>query len=57
MFEADMAKHLPPHRPIDLKIELKEGTQAPFRPLYNMSIEELKVLKAYISENLDRGFI
>jgi len=57
MFEEDMAKHLQPPRPMDLKIELKEGTQAPFGPLYHMSIEELKILKAYISQNLSRGFI
>ena len=57
MFEENMAKHLPPHRVMDLKIELKEGAQAPFGPLYNMSMDELKVLKGYISENLDRGLI
>jgi len=57
MFEEDMAKHLPPHRPIDLKIDLKAGEQAPFGPLYNMLVDELKELKTYISENLDRSFI
>lgn len=57
MFEEDIAKLLPPYRPKDLKIELREGAQAPFGSLYNMSIEELKILKAYISENLSRGFI
>jgi len=57
MFEEDMAKHLPPHRLMDLKIELKDGAQAPFGPLYNMSVDELKVLMTYISENLHRGFV
>ena len=57
MFEEDMAKHLLPHRPMNLKIDLKEGAQAPFRRLFNMSVDELKVLKTYISENIDRGFI
>src|SRR5205807_4012273 len=57
MFEADMAKILPPHRSADLKIELKDGSQPPFGPLYNMSREELEVLKNYLEENLARGYI
>jgi hypothetical protein len=52
--EADM---LPPHRPCDHTIELKPDTTPPFGPLYNMSVDELQVLRKFLKENLDKGFI
>jgi hypothetical protein len=49
-----------PHRglSIDHRIELEEpGTRPPWGPLYNMSRDELLVLRKTLTELLDRGFI
>lgn len=48
---------LPPRRPYDHKIPLKPGTAPPHGALYSMSLGELEVLKAYLDENLKKGFI
>ncbi|KAI1000932.1 hypothetical protein K3495_g7266 [Podosphaera aphanis] len=48
---------LPPHRPIDHKIVLKEGTQPPFGKLYGMTREELLALREWLNDNLSKGFI
>ena len=57
VFSKDEADRLPPHRPSDHRIILKSGSEAPWGPLYGMSREELMVLKKYIRENLEKGFI
>ncbi|KAI0995914.1 Transposon Ty3-I Gag-Pol polyprotein [Podosphaera aphanis] len=57
VFSRDEADKLPPHRPSDHKIHLKPGSEPPWGPLYGMSREELDVLKKYIRENLEKGFI
>ena len=57
VFDYEAAKKLPPHRDCDHKIKLKEGTTAPWGPLYNMSLEELKVLRKWLDDNLAKGFI
>lgn len=57
VFSKDEADKLPPHRPSDHRIILKPGSEAPWGPLYGMSKEELEVLKKYITENLEKGFI
>ncbi|KAI0995212.1 hypothetical protein K3495_g12971, partial [Podosphaera aphanis] len=57
VFDAQSANLLPPHRTCDHKIELKNGTTAPSGPLYNMSVQELTVLRKFLQENLDKGFI
>ncbi len=47
-----------PHCPkVDLNIELQEGKQPPYGPLYPLSPAELKVLRQYLEENLKKGFI
>jgi hypothetical protein len=51
------ANEMPPHRPYDHKIPLKEGKEPPLGPFYGMSREELIVLKQYIQDNLEKGFI
>jgi hypothetical protein len=56
-FDYKAADTLPLHRPCDHKIDLKPGTTPPFGPLYNMSIEELRVLHKFLVDNLKKGFI
>ena len=51
---ADM---LPEHWPYDCAIDLQEGTQPPFGPIYNLSQTELVELRKYIDENLAKNFI
>lgn len=63
VFDHKEAEKLPPNRPgIDHKIELeldKDGKRqtAPWGPLYNMSREELLVLRKTLNEMLDKNFI
>ena len=40
VFSKTKAETLPPHRPYDLKINLKEGTQPPVDPIYSLSASE-----------------
>lgn len=48
---------LPPHRTYDHKIPLMEGKTPLWKPLYSISQDELKCLKKYLEEHLDKGFI
>lgn len=48
---------LPPHRIYDHKIELEGPLPNFYPPLYKRSTEELKAVKDYLLENLDKGFI
>ena len=58
VFSRSDADILPKHRPgYDHSIELVEGKVPTWGPLYSMSANELKVLKAYIEEMVDKGFI
>ena len=58
IFSKDNADKLPSLHPgVDHKIKMEPGTQAPSGPLYGMSREELEVLKKYLTENLNKGFI
>ncbi|KAI1005859.1 hypothetical protein K3495_g2364 [Podosphaera aphanis] len=57
VFGAKSADLLLPHQICDHKIELKTGTTAPSGPLYYMSVQELTVLRKFLQENLDKGFI
>ena len=57
LFEEAVANQLPPHRPSDHTIHLKEGFQPPFGPLYSLPCFELEALKAWLEENLKKGFI
>lgn len=62
-FDATAAEKLPPLRGdgVDHGIDLEKvdgkTPQAPWGPLYNMSREELLVLRRTLVENLDKGFI
>ena len=57
VFSQNEADKLPPHRPSDHRIELQPGKEPGYSPFYNMSQDELKVLKKFLDENLTKGFI
>jgi len=56
LFYESIANKLPPHRPYDHRIPLKEGFELPFGPLYSLALHELEACKKWIEENLDKGF-
>ncbi|KAE8224305.1 hypothetical protein CF326_g8057, partial [Tilletia indica] len=51
------ADTLPPRRDCDHRIDLEPGSKPPFGPLYNLSEPELKSLREWLDENLQKGFI
>lgn len=55
--EGPRSEALPKHKPWDHEIPLEKGSEPPFGPIYGLSANELKVLKGYIDENLEKGFI
>ena len=58
VFSRSDADVLPKHRPrYDYVIKLIKGKTPIWGPLYSMSADELKVLKAYIEKMVDKGFI
>jgi len=57
LFCESIANKLPPHRPYDHRIPLKEGFEPPLGALYSLARHELEVCKKWIDENLDKGFI
>ena len=57
VFEKKNADTLPQHRPYDCGIELQEGAQPPFGPIYSLSQNELAALREYLDENLAKNFI
>jgi hypothetical protein len=57
IFEKKNADILPMHRPYNCAIDLQDGAQPSFGPIYNLSQNELSALKDYIKENLTKNFI
>jgi hypothetical protein len=57
VFSPQMNCTLPPHRRMEISINLKEGSVPPFGGLYNLSLDEQSQLKSYINENLKKVFI
>ena len=57
VFSKTKAEVLAPYHPYDLKINLEEGAQPPVGPIYSLSVSEQEVLKKFIEENLNMGFI
>jgi len=53
----EAADALPEHRPYDCKIDLKEGTTAPWGPIYPLSEEELWTLRDWLKEMEKTGKI
>ncbi|MBW0513199.1 hypothetical protein O181_052914 [Austropuccinia psidii MF-1] len=56
VFSKVKAERLPPHRTCDHFIEL-EGSLPPVGVIYSLSNQESDTLRAYISENVEKGFI
>lgn len=56
-FSKQKADELPPHRTYDLSIDVEEGKQPPYGPLYSLSALELETLSKWLDENLAKGFI
>jgi hypothetical protein len=57
VFGEEEFKVLPPHRPYDLAIDLKEGAKLHHGPLYSMTKLESQTLKKWIDEELAAGKI
>ena len=57
VFKKKNADILPQHWPYDCPIDIEEGAQVSFGPIYSLSRDELATLKEYIDENLTKGFI
>lgn len=53
----DDAKALPDHGEQDLAIEMMPGATPPYQPLYGLSATELEILRKYLAEYLQRGWI
>ncbi|MBW0579961.1 hypothetical protein O181_119676 [Austropuccinia psidii MF-1] len=56
LFSKVKAENLPPHHACDHHIEL-EGSLLPVGVIYSLSNQESDTLRAYISENVEKGFI
>jgi hypothetical protein len=52
VFEKKNVDTLSKHQPYNCAINLVEGKQPPFKPIYNLSQDKLVVLHEYIDENL-----
>lgn len=57
VFDKAKADMLPPHRSYDCPINLQPGAEPPFGRIYSLSPREQVALKAYVEENLAKGFI
>lgn len=57
IFSKAGSDQLPPHRPYDHKIKLIGDVPLGYHPLYHQTVEELRTLKEYLRDNLDKGFI
>lgn len=57
MFSKVVSDRLPPHRSYDHRIQLESENTLGYSPLWHQSTDELKAIKQYLLENLDKGFI
>ena len=57
MFSEIAAQQLPPHRPYNHSIPLKDGFNHPFGLIYSLSRVELEALREWWEDNLSKGFI
>lgn len=57
VFSKEVAEALPPNREWDHAIDLKEGEQPPWGPIYALSEKELTALREYLDDMLRTGKI
>jgi hypothetical protein len=57
VFEKKNANSLPKHRPYSCTIDLEDGVEPPFEPIYIFSRDKLVALHEYIDKNLKKRFI
>ena len=57
MANENKAYELPDHEPDDHAIDLEPGKKPPYGPIYALSEDELKILRAYLNKHLKNGFI
>ena len=57
VFSKKQADILPEHRKFDIEIKVISDKQIPWGPIYPLSEPELKALKTYLDEQLEKGFI
>lgn len=57
VFSKQKSKIMPPRKAMDHAIELIDGKTPPYGPIYPLSQRELQVLRQYINENLECGWI
>ena len=57
IFSKTKTEVLAPYHSYDLKINLEEGAQPLVGPIYSLLVSEQEVLKEFIKENLNTGFI
>jgi hypothetical protein len=57
VFEKEAAGRLPNFKSSDHAIPIIEGKEPPYGPLYALSARELSVLRAYLEEALQKGWI
>jgi hypothetical protein len=53
----ELADKLPNHKPYDHAIDLKDGEQPPWGPIYPLNETELQALRDYLKEMLQLGKI
>jgi len=57
LFRPEASEKIPPRRTFDHAIDLKEGAEPPWGPVYPMSQYQLNTLKTYLDEMLAKGKI
>lgn len=57
MFDSDSAKALPANKATDHAINVVEGKEPPYGPLYSLSQRELGILQEYLQAELENGRI
>ena len=58
VFSEEKALVLPEHTELnEHSIDLEDGKQPPYRPIYSPDLVELETLKTYIETHLKTGFI
>ena len=57
MFNGQYSDELPPQRSFDHAIDMVEGKEPPWAPIYTLSEKELEVLRTYLDDMLRSGKI